>query len=174
MWINFACVFGNDFIWIWSMLQFFAVLIGFCFIIKQISLLREKNMLDALLSLDALWKSESFCVNRKSACEKYPDNMKSINREESMILGFFEDIGVFVKRKVFAKEVIWEKYSYYIDHYWDMYKSHIQAYRDETNDITWFDNFEYLKSIMDELSRQRGLSTVKKTEEEIRKFRSEE
>lgn len=156
------------------MLQFLAVISGFYFLFKQINLLREKNMLDTLLNIDALWKSNTLCKNRKMACEKYLENTKNINLEESVVLGFFEDIGLYVKRKVFGLDVVWEKYSYYIDHYWDMYEPHIQAYREGTSDDTWFHSFEYLKSKMDQFSQQRGIIVTKKTIEEINKFRGEE
>lgn len=84
--------------------------------------------------------------------------------------GFFEDVGVYLERKVFDNEAVWDKYSYYIEHYRAMYQLHINEYRAETKDNTWFEKFAVLHKSTDDFSSKKGVSTIPKSQEEIKKF----
>lgn len=127
-------------------------------------------MLDALLNLDSRWKSDKVCKARKDACNNYSHNNNTINQDETEILGFFEDIGIFLKRGAFDSELIWDKFSYYIDHYWYMFKSHVLEFRRIEKDNTWYEKFEYLKKEMDIVSTKKKVKIDPKSDDEIAKF----
>lgn len=156
--------------WFWSMAQFFAIAVSLVFIYRQVRAQRQANLLQTLGSLDNRWNSADMVASRKKACENYLSDQLRIKREQSDVIGFFEDMGVYLEKKVFDAESLWDKYSYYVEYYWAMYQPHIVEFRAETKDPTWYEKFEMLKNRMEEVSKKKGLKTVGKTQEEIRKF----
>jgi hypothetical protein len=156
--------------WFWEMAQFFAIAISLGLIYRQIRLQRQANLLQTLASLDERWNSQEMCKSRKEACTTYLDGKFKISRMQGDVLTFFEDIGIYLERGVFDIESIWDKYGYYIEHYWAIYRPHIDEFRAETKDNTWYEKFEYLKNKMEEHSRKRGVAITVKTQDEIKKF----
>jgi hypothetical protein len=114
-------------------------------------------------NLDYSW------LNRE-ICDRYNTINLAINREEGDVLGFFEDLGVFLNKGVFDVDVIWDKYSYYIEHYWAMYEPHIREFRISDNDDTWYSKFEYLYQKMAKESKKNKLNNTAKTQAQIAKF----
>ena len=55
-----------------------------------------------------------------------------------------------------------------------MLKKNIQEYRSLTQDNSWFEHFEYLHNYARKFSKKKKTSLTEKTEEEIKKFISEE
>lgn len=156
--------------WFWSMAQFFAIALSLIFIYRQVRAQRQANLLQTLDSLDNRWNSAEMLASRKKVCENYLSDRLRIKREQGDVIGFFEDMGVYLERKVFDAESLWDKYSYYVEYYWAMYQPHIMEFRAETRDPTWYEKFEKLKDRMEKVSKKKGLSTVGKTQEEISKF----
>jgi len=156
--------------WFWSMAQFFAITVSLIFIYRQVRAQRQTNLLQTLNSLDNRWNSVEMLASRKRACETYLTDQLKIKREQCDVISFFEDIGVYLEKKVFDSDSLWDKYSYYIEHYWAMYQPHIVEFRATTKDPTWYEKFEMLKDRMEEVSKKKGLKTVGKTKEEIKKF----
>ncbi len=156
--------------WFWSMAQFFAIVTSLVLIYRQVRVQRQSNLLQTLVSLDNRWNSQEMLASRKKACENYLLDQLRIMREQSDVIGFFEDVGVYLEREVFDTESIWDKYSYYIEHYWAMYQPHIMEFRAESKDPTWYEKFEALKNKMEKFSSKRGLKVVGKTQEELKKF----
>lgn len=157
----------------WAMRQFFAVLFSLLLIFWQIRLHRISNMLSMISAMDSRWNSKELLDCRKKICERYSLGNLAINQSESDVLGFFEDLGIFLEKRVFDESVVWDKYSYYVEHYWPMYEKHVQEYRTQEEDPTWFEKFEYLAVRLAARSRRRKLGT-QKTSKEIDKFISGE
>jgi hypothetical protein len=154
----------------WAMSQFLAVAISLTLIYRQIRLHRFSNMLNMISSIDTRWNSSNFLKHRQDICTRYNAGNLPINREESEVLGFFEDMGIFLKKGVFDADVIWDKYSYYIEHYWAMYEPHIKEFRTSHSDDTWYDKFQFLKNEMAKESKKRKLSNTEKTKAQISTF----
>lgn len=161
---------GEKSMWFWGMAQFFVVAISLAFIYRQIKLHRQGNMLQAIAGIDQKWGTEAFIKYRHSTCDRYSQNTLKIDRSESEVLAFFEDLGIYLKRGVFDKSLLWDKYSYSIEHYWIMFEKHILEYRAQENDDTWFDQFEYLNSQMSEYANKKNFKYGARTKEEIKKF----
>jgi hypothetical protein len=157
------------------MCQFVAVAASLVLIVRQVRHMRQSNMLQALVSLDARWKSEEFYAYRVSACERYGDRSLSIARREGEVLSFFEGLGAYLKRGVFDREILWDKYSYHVECYWFMFKEHVGEFRNSSKDVSWFDKFEYLDSQMKKCATKRGIQNYgEKTQEEMNRFISGE
>jgi hypothetical protein len=160
--------------WFWSMAQFFAIAISLVFIYRQVRVQRQSNMLQTLVSLDNRWHSQEMRSSRKKACENYLPDQLRIRREEADVIGFFEDISVYLERGVLDIESLWDKYSDYIEHYWAMYQPHIMKFRAESEDPTWYEKFETLNTEMEKFSKKKGLKVIGKTQEDLKKFISGE
>lgn len=152
------------------MAQFLAVSVTLTFIYRQIKLHRYSNMLNMISAIDARWNSADFIKHRQDICNRYNAGNLPINREEGEVLGFFEDLGVFLKKGVFDNDVVWDKYSYYIEHYWAMYDPHIKEFRTSHNDDTWYNKFELLKNEMAKESKKNKLDNAAKTQAQITTF----
>ncbi|CAG0986044.1 hypothetical protein MTYP_02020 [Methylophilaceae bacterium] len=163
-------VVGPDSQWFWAMASFFAVAISLSLIYRQISLQRQANLLHTLGEMDKRWNSKEMVQARKQACNSYLADKLRINADQGDVLGFFEDVGVYLERKVFDSEAVWDKYSYYIEHYWAMYQPHINEFRAETKDNTWYEKFQVLHKEMQAYGSKKGVVINPKSQEEIRRF----
>lgn len=114
--------------------------------------------LQALVSLDARWKSDEFYAYRVSACKRYGDGKLHISRREGEVLSFFEGLGAYLERGVFDREILWDKYSYHIECYWFMFKQHIGEFRSSSKDRSWFERFEYLDQQMMKCAAKRHIT----------------
>lgn len=161
---------GPNSSWFWTMAQFFAVAASLLFIYRQVAAQAQSNMLQTLGTLSSRWESEEMKKFRKVVSERYGQNMLQIGMAEGGVLGFFEDIGIFLKRRALDAEIVWDNYSYYIEHYWPLLEPNVRRYREQTNSITWFINCERLYGQMLRYSRKKRIKVKPKTEAEMKKF----
>jgi len=171
MWNWFSTyIVGPQSQWFWAMASFFAIAISLSLIYRQIRLQRQANLLHTLGEMNKRWNSIEMLEARKHACNNYREDKLRIRAEQGLILDFFEDVGVYLERKVFDVEVVWNKYSYYIEHYWPMYQPHINKFRTETKDNTWYEKFQALNKEMTKFSSKKGTTVNSKSQDEIEKF----
>ena len=151
---------GQNSAWFWTMVQGIAVSLTLIFIAFQLrgqnrQLKSQNDQLQAqmqatglqiLTSLDARWNSKEMIKARRTLCKDFKDAEKTTTTEQVFVLSFFEDIGLFLKRGVLDHEMIWDKWSHYIEGYWLMCKSEVMGCR--INDPTWYDKFEFLAKEM--------------------------
>ena len=164
-------IWGKDSEWFWIMCQSLALLVTLLWLSRQAKSMREANMLQALVPLEERWKSELLLSCRAAAAKRHADGRCDIGRREGEVLSFFESLGVYLQRKIFDREILWEKYSYFIEHYWLIFSEHIAHTRSSTNDVSWSDQFEYLNHEMLRCAQKRKIGNYgKKTPEEIAKF----
>ncbi len=163
-------IFGQGSEWFWIMVQSIVVVVTLLFIYRQVRLSRYGNMLDTMLKFRTFWRSDTMMKDRKITCQNYQNQSTSIGKAEGEVLGFFEEIGLLVRKGVISVEFVWECYSYYIERYWAMMKENIREYRKFTKDETWFEHFQKLKERMQIFSEKRNASSRPVEKEEIQKF----
>jgi hypothetical protein len=137
-------IFGPGSEWFWAMAQFIVIAVTLFFAAYQINLQRLLNTFSSIFALREQWKSEEMCYCRKVICENHNPSSFSIGANEGAVLGFFEEIGVYLERGVLGEKIIWDLYSYWIEHYWIIFEPSIQEYRRNTSDKTYFEHFESL------------------------------
>jgi hypothetical protein len=168
---HLSFVFGSKSEWFWLMLQSITLVITLIFVNRQVRHMRDANMLQALAALDERWKSKEFRNYRVAACQRYGDGELRIARLEGEVLSFFESLGVYLRRGVFDREILWEKYSYYVERYWILFKDHVDEFRTKSCDNTWYDQFEYLNKEMSKCARQRRITDYgRKTQQDMKTF----
>lgn len=158
----------------WSIVQTLAIVSSLFLIYRQIRLYRSASMIQTLDSRREDWDSERMIGYRRTTCRGYQEGTRRIKMAEGEVLGFFEEMGLLLRKGVVSQEFVWETYSYYIEHYWPMLEANIREYRNSTGDDTWFENFQHLADSMQEYSKKRKCPTRAKTEEEISNFISGE
>lgn len=135
--------------WIWVLCQFVVVLFSAIFIFWQVRSQRLTNMIEALRDIDKKWSSPELLKAREIVCVSFVKNSGYSNVDEfseidHLVLGFFEDLGLFFRFKAVSKKVVWESYSYVVECYWFIFKSAILRYRANTDDGSWYTQFEQL------------------------------
>ncbi len=66
---------------------------------------------------------------------------------------------------------MWEKYSYFIEPYWQIFSSHVNQLRTIGNDKTWYEKFDFPNSEMGKCAKDKGLTNYgKKTLEQLAAF----
>lgn len=153
---------GEKSSWFWSMLQFVGLVGSLGFIYRQLKAQVAGNMMQSLHAMADKWDSDHMLAFRNAACANYQREDLDISGVDGEALAFFEDIGLYCRKNVFTIDVVWERYSYYIEHYWAMYRERIMRLRESTNDPSWFSNFEYVQSKAAKYGKRRyGVSANK-------------
>jgi len=156
--------------WFWTMCQFLAVTITLLLILRQIRLQNDSHLVNAFALLESRWNSLMMLQARRMSCERYRPGITSIEQPIAHIGYFFEEIGIYCKRGILDKEVVWEIYSYHIEHYWVMAKNGVLSIRRSLRDETFYKNFEALYYEMSKVSKSKGAPTHEKTSEDIAEF----
>jgi len=157
---------------LWSMIQSLAIIGSLIFIFQQVRLHRNANMIQLLSNIRKEWNARRMMDCRRAACKNYQaeTRTKKIGMPESEVLGFFEQMGLLLRKRVVSSEFVWETYSYYIEHYWSMLESNIAEFRRSTKDDSWYECFEYLRNSMRNYSKKKGCPSTDKAEEEVEQF----
>lgn len=129
--------------WFWAMAQFFAVALSFAFIVRQIRLQSHANVLSSFQQFDDRWSSDALLQARAELGEKADSSFRFGNAEEAVAM-FFERLGLYLKMDVFKIEMVWELYSFYIEHYWAILGPHIEGLRQD--DPSMYTQFEALRA----------------------------
>jgi hypothetical protein len=126
-------------------------------------------MLSTLAEFDRRWKSLMMIEAREHVCRDYGSNEKTISQPEDLVLDFFEEIGLYLHKRVFDASTIWELYSYFVEHYWTILQPRIQEFRNSSQDKSWFSEFEFLSRELKKHSKKRKCP-VGKSDADIQKF----
>jgi hypothetical protein len=163
---------GTDSQWFWSFAQFVTVLIGLVFIYHQLKLQRMANSLSSLAEFENSWKSQEMMAARQEICGNVCDPKGGGTQSAERISCFFETLGLYLSRKVFDRAIIWELYSYYVEHYWPILKPKITEMR--KGDPTIYTAFEALHDKMRVFSEKRGAPSHEKSPEMLLEFAKSE
>jgi hypothetical protein len=163
----FKQIFSQAGEWFWTMCQFFAVSTTLFFILRQIRLQNDSHLVNSFASLEGRWNALMMLQARRLSCERFRPGITAIEQPISQIGYLFEEIGVYCRRGILDKEIVWEIYSYHVEHYWIMAKNGVLSFRKDFRDETFYKNFEYLYHEMCRISKVKGAPTYEKTFDDI-------
>lgn len=162
---------GKDSEWFWTMTQAMIVLVSLVAIYRQIQLQRSSNALQLLVELRQEWYSKKMVRYRKGVCDQYPvDIGKEMTNAETEVANFFENLGLFHKKRTIPTDLIWELYSVHIENIWPMLKERINRLRTTEGDPTILSNFQDLLKAMQEYSKDKGAPSKDKNEDDIGRY----
>jgi hypothetical protein len=154
------------------MAQFFAVAITLWFIWRQIHLQRMGNTLASLAQFETRWTSPEMFEARKTICKAFQDKTNCSVQSAERVACFFEELGLYVKKKVFELDIVWELYSTYIEHYWPILKSRVEDM--QKGDPTVYTSFQTLHKRIQQFSQTQGAPCGTFTREQLLEFAAEE
>lgn len=148
------------------------------FIYRQISYATNSTAYDFLRKEDDRFSSEGMrrdrCILAKTLLLA-PDKYKEIDKYADYVLGYFEDLGLMIEKKLVPTYFVWVTNCYYVLNYWHAAKEYIYWVRKTNNDPNYYSGFEYLfkmlSKIEKKMSKKKHLSI---TNEDIRRFLREE
>ncbi len=131
----------------WTAIGSIGTIITLYYIYRQIANARNVTAYEFLRKEDDRFSSEEMRCNRNNLSEILlltPDNYKKIDVIADYVLGYFEDLGLMLRKGLAPGYFIWTFNCYYVLHYWKASEKHIEWLRKERNDPTWYSEFEYL------------------------------
>lgn len=171
--LNFDMLLGlftNNGEWFWVMCQFIAVTTTLFLILRQLRFQRNSHLVNSLSTLDTRWKSNLMLQARRLACERYRPDQTTIDQATTFVSLFFEELGMYYRRKTLDIEAIWEVYSYDIECYWIIAKNSIFNFRKQHNDPTIFTNFQGLYESIQKVNKKKGAPVGERTAQDVKEF----
>ncbi len=156
--------------WFWIMCQFFTVAISLFLILRQLRFQRDAHLINSMDILNRRWNSKLMVQARRSLCHEYNPESKSLSHSSIIVCTFFEELGIFLNRKIVDIDIVWDLYSFYIEHYWGMARNGVMVLRREENDNSYYERFEGLYSEIQHYSRSKGFPKHDRATDEIRNF----
>jgi ribosomal-protein-alanine N-acetyltransferase len=134
-------------------------------IYKQIASARDVSAYQFLRSEGERFESPGMARIRSNlarALITYSGKSEKIDDYAEEVCGYFEDLGLMLRKGITPKYFTWTMYYDYIVTYWPLLQSYVRRLRTGSGDSTYYCEFEYLYGKMVEL--QRRTARVEKVE----------
>lgn len=158
--------------WIWGAAQAVAIIVGFYFVVRQISLARHQNSITHMIYFRDLWQAPPILRARRDLGRIPTEANGDFLPHEDVLATFANDIGIAVRTGQVDAEHVRRFFGYYIIGYWMVLGPQVRKYRESTGFEEVFSSFEYLHDILVEMDTRRGLSPM--TDVIAQRFRQEE
>lgn len=159
---------GNE--WFWVMVQCAGVLITLFFILRQIKLQKDSHLVNSFSILQDRWNSRMMLNARRDICLRHRDNHGRLDGTMHHLCLFFEEMGAFCSKGVLDIDVVWEIYSFEIEHYWVMARDSVTNFRREQKDDTFYYHFRKLYHSTKVLGGKKGAPDHEKTRDDVESF----
>jgi hypothetical protein len=163
-------LFGPQSEWFWTMTQCAAVFITLLFILRQVKLQSDSHLVHSFAVFGERWNSRMMLHARRDICLRYRPGDGVVDGTVQHLCLFFEELGAFTAKRVLDPDIVWEIYSFEIEHYWAMVDEAIKRFRKEENDYTFFYHFERLYRQTRKLGKKKGAPAHERTETDIKNF----
>jgi hypothetical protein len=171
-------VIGPDSVWFWGAVQAIGVITTLLMIYRQVRIGQLSSMLEALNQLEKKWTSPGMLNARKQICEGYQKlatrGSKELDVSSNTVLVFFEEIGLLYSLRILSRDLLWERLSYNIVHYWQLIEPKVQEMRASENDETFYDKFENIAFHMRGVEAKRTGKNALKTEAQLMDYIKQE
>jgi len=91
---------------------------------------------------------------------------------EETVIEFFEDMGLFLRRRYLDEELIWSTFGFFAVRWWAACKGYVLEVRRVHDDSTLFTDFEHLAKRF--LSRDAGAGLTEPTPSDLKQFLEDE
>jgi hypothetical protein len=160
--------------WFWTMMQFFVVAATLILIYIQVKIQTAAHVVQALSTIHNRWNSETMLRARLKVCSDWIAGKKEFDGVDQYIAEFIEELGIYVQTGAIPANAMWEAQSWYIDHYYCMFKDGIEHVRKDYKDINLYSQFESLYKKMEEISRRNNSPAFIREGEELKRFADNE
>lgn len=160
--------------WFWAAVQAGGLLTTLVLILRQIRLQTATHAVQTLEAIHHRWSEDSMLRARHAVCERYLRDEHCFDSIGQFITEYMEELGVYLKLKAVTPDTMWDAYSWYIEHYYSMFKSDISTERIETQEQHLYENFESLFLSLKLISQKKGAPDSNRTPLELRQFAEDE
>lgn len=168
-----SAIIGKDSEWFWAMLQFLVITVTLILIYLQVRLQTASHVVNTLTTINTRWNSEAMLRARYIYCHSWQAGKRDFDSIAEYVAEFLEELGNYIELGAIPKDVMWAAHSWYIEHYYFMFKSGLEYIRRKHNDTTLYLNFESLFVCMIGISRSKG-APHEKNEKELMAFAEDE
>jgi len=130
----------------------------------KVTQIREVNAYELLRDEVKRFNSPEMRTSRArlaSTLQTSPRDFEKLDQEADEVCGYFEDIGLLVRRNIVPRYFVWSMLSDDILHYWQALRDYLKWLRESTKDNTFYTDFDLLRNRIAELQRQQsGLEPV--------------
>lgn len=162
--------FGPSYEWFWTMSQCAVVLFTLLFILRQIKLQNDAHLVNSFAILGDRWNSPMMLHARRDICLRSKAGQSHLDGTMHHLCLFFEELGAFCSKNVLDPDIVWEIYSFEIEHYWVMARDSITHFRKAQGDKTFYYHFERLYKLTQSLGEKKGASIHERTRDDVANF----
>ena len=174
--------------WIWAMIQAIVVLITLPLIYRQVRIQTEQvkvqsdqvrlqtatHVVQTLGAIHSRWTEDAMLRARHSVCSRYLAKTLTFDGVSEYIAEYMEELGGYVQMRAVPQEVMWGAQSWYLEHYYCMFKDGIRAMRQSYHDETLYSNTERLFNDMRSHSKAEGAPSAERGPDDLRRFAESE
>lgn len=162
----------------WTALGSIGAIVTLILIYKQIKASKNVAAYEFLRREDDRFSSEEMRCDRSKLAMTLllkPNNFEEIDLYADYILGYFEDLGLMLRKGIAPDYFVWTMNCYYALNYWTALTKYIEWVRKDRGDQTYYSDFEYLYKKMFKFEKKlRKKKTIEFTHDELREFLKEE
>lgn len=162
--------FSQEYEWFWTMIQCAVVVFTLLFILRQIKIQNDAHLVNSFAILQNRWTSPMMLHARRDLCLRSQRANHRLDGTVHYLCLFFEELGAFCSKNVLDPDIVWEVYSFEIEHYWVMTRDSIIHFRKAQHDMTFYYHFEKLYARTRDLGLKKGAPGHERTKEDIEGF----
>jgi len=156
--------------WFWAFMQFLAVAFTLFLIYLQIRVQTASHVVQSLSTIHTRWNSESMLRVRQHVCSKWINGSRDFDGVAQYLAEFMEELGTYLRIKAVKDREMWEVQSWYIEHYYLMFKKGIEQYRQTYKDESLYSQFQLLFKRMRKMDRKQHSPHFSGSEQELMAF----
>jgi len=174
--------------WFWAMMQFFVIAATLILIYLQVRIQTAAHVVQteahvaqtaahvvqALTTIHNRWNSEPMLRARHKVCSDLLEGRRDFDGIDEYVAEFMEELGIYVQIKAVPADSMWEAQSWYIEHYYCIFKNGIENMRARYKDPSLYNNCKALYERMNEISRQKGVPVFERRDDELKRFAGNE
>jgi hypothetical protein len=134
--------------WFWAFLQFVVIALTLYLIYVQFRVQTASHVVQSLSTIHTRWNSESMLRVRHHVCSRWIAGHRDFDGVAQYISEFMEELGNYLRIHAITDRDLWEAQSWYIEHYYLMFKKGIEQYRQTYNDKSLYSQFQSLFDCM--------------------------
>lgn len=160
--------------WFWAMMQFFVIAATLILIYLQVKIQTSGHVVQTLTTIDNRWNSEPMLLARHKVCSDWLSGKREFEGAYEHIANFMEELGIYLQIKAISDQTLWELQSWFVEHYYCMFKDGIDQVRGHYHDANLYTQFERLNIRMNDLKSSNNSPAFKRNEVELKRFAEHE
>jgi hypothetical protein len=156
--------------WFWAFMQFLAVAFTLVLIYLQVRVQTASHVVQSLSTIHSRWNSESMLRARRHVCSNWINSHRDFDGVAQYVAESMEELGIYLRIRAVPDREMWEAQSWYVEHYYWMFKTGIEQYRQTYKDENLYLQFQKLFARMNEMSRKQHSPHFPRDEQELAAF----